>query len=130
MNTYAAPQMQMASLFGGSSNAQASRGPGGEEYARTSAMFGNMSQAPLGRGGAERRQGQSMDARAYEEREEESDEMGFGLFGDLDDGPRPLLFEEGAWEESGMTTVRIAFYFVFYLRHFQTSTGHIQCLDY
>lgn len=38
-----------------------------------------------------------------EEAEESDDDMGFGL---IDDGPAPksLTFEEGAWEETGMTT--------------------------
>lgn len=49
--------------------------------------------------------------RAEEHEEEEkidySDEdMGFGLFdGDTPSATKPLVFEEGAWEESGMTTV-------------------------
>ena len=52
----------------------------------------------------------AMDVGGYAAREEAEDEdmddeeMGFGLF-DSDDGPKPLVFEEGAWEESGMTTV-------------------------
>lgn len=46
-----------------------------------------------------------------EEKEEEIDysdeDMGFGLFDDGPSGsaPKQLTFEEGAWEESGMTTV-------------------------
>lgn len=40
-----------------------------------------------------------------EEEKEESDEnAGFGLFDDGEPHPKSLTFEEGAWEESGMTT--------------------------
>jgi len=50
-----------------------------------------------------------------EEADESDDDMGFGLFDDdaPAGAPKPLVFEEGAWEESGMTTVseRVLTYF-------------------
>ncbi|KAH6713997.1 hypothetical protein BKA61DRAFT_575977 [Leptodontidium sp. MPI-SDFR-AT-0119] len=38
------------------------------------------------------------------EDEEEDEDMGFGLFDDGTPAPKSLTFEEGAWEETGMTT--------------------------
>ncbi|PVH70601.1 hypothetical protein DL98DRAFT_521519 [Cadophora sp. DSE1049] len=39
-----------------------------------------------------------------EESEDDEEEMGFGLFDDGTPAPKSLTFEEGAWEETGMTT--------------------------
>ncbi|KAH9209618.1 hypothetical protein DL95DRAFT_413728 [Leptodontidium sp. 2 PMI_412] len=38
------------------------------------------------------------------EDEKEDEDMGFGLFDDGTPAPKSLTFEEGAWEETGMTT--------------------------
>ncbi|CZR69479.1 uncharacterized protein PAC_19379 [Phialocephala subalpina] len=38
------------------------------------------------------------------EEQEESDEQGFGIFDEDEPAPKSLTFEEGAWEESGLTT--------------------------
>jgi len=39
-----------------------------------------------------------------EESEDDEEAMGFGLFDDGTPAPKSLTFEEGAWEETGMTT--------------------------
>ncbi|KAE8441993.1 hypothetical protein EG329_004119 [Mollisiaceae sp. DMI_Dod_QoI] len=39
-----------------------------------------------------------------EEKEEEDQDEGFGLFEEDNNAPQSLTFEEGAWEESGLTT--------------------------
>ncbi|KAH7317289.1 hypothetical protein BKA65DRAFT_542010 [Rhexocercosporidium sp. MPI-PUGE-AT-0058] len=38
------------------------------------------------------------------EDEEEDEDMGFGLFDDGTPAPKSLIFEDGTWEETGMTT--------------------------
>lgn len=117
LNNYSAPMPH--SMFGNHSstapvgNTFGSAGGGGGLFGSSAAaggLFGNnpggnlQSSAPA-RHGAERSR-RVLSHEEYdveEEREEDDDDMGFGLFDD--DGPKPLVFEEGAWEESGMTTV-------------------------
>jgi len=110
----AAPQQ--FSLFGANSSAvppppaAAMSSFGGAPDGHKNRLFG----APVSRSMAMSKRRGDVEEQEEEENIDYSDEdMGYGLFdGENEPGAKPLVFEEGAWEESGMTTVRSPIYLV------------------
>lgn len=101
-----APHQARGGLFGGAPQAAAAFGVPSQQ----SGLFGA---APAGL-----KRAAPSGFHADESVEEDDDEdMGFGLFGEP--ANKPLVFEEGAWEESGMTTVSL----------FSCNLLHIQLLS-
>ncbi|KAF8854047.1 hypothetical protein BDZ45DRAFT_677222 [Acephala macrosclerotiorum] len=93
-----------AGLFGMGQQSQSSRG----------GRFGSSAPQPSAHSGGGGEMYRSAGPAAYygghggEEAKEESEQcdedMGFGLFDEGEAAPKSLTFEEGAWEESGLTT--------------------------
>lgn len=115
-NTVAVPQPFRNSAAGGGGSLFGTRAAAAGQPS-TGGLFGNapqyQSQSMVMPEGAPTARHRRVHDREYmdleEEKGEDDEDMGFGLFDD--EGPKPLMFEEGAWDESGMTTVSFSVFF-------------------